>query len=151
MDTCHQGRTAWWESKKLKALFVFSLLALCVPSLSAQLYTGSISGTVMDTSSGVIPSAKLTLVDVDKGFSYTATVDSDGRYVFRQVAPGTYDLTAGASSFQSQRKDAIKLDVSQNVSINFILKIGSATETVEVTASSVHLQTEDAVTGQVVN
>jgi hypothetical protein len=120
MDTCHRVRTAWWESKKLKALFVFSLLALCVPGLTAQLYTGSISGTVTDTSSGAIPSAKLTLVDVDKGFSYTATVDSEGRFVFRQVPPGTYNLTAEAASFQSQRKDAIKLDVSQNVSINFI-------------------------------
>src|SRR6476620_4896091 len=151
MDTCHRVRTAWWESKKLKGVFVFSLLALCVPGLTAQLYTGSISGTVTDTSSGAIPSAKLTLVDVDKGFSYTVTVDSEGRFIFRQVPPGTYNLTAEATSFQSQRKDAIKLDVSQNVSINFILKIGSATETVEVTASSVHLQTEDAVTGQVVN
>ena len=151
MDTCHRVRTAWWERTKLKALFVFSLLALCVPGLTAQLYTGSISGTVTDASSGVIPSAKLTLVDVDKGFSYTATVDSEGRFIFRQVSPGTYNLTAEATSFQSQRKDAIKLDVSQNVSINFTLKIGSARETVEVIASSVHLQTEDAVTGQVVN
>jgi hypothetical protein len=151
MGFCHQAGRIPRGSKKLKALFVFLLLALFIPGLNAQLYTGSISGTVTDPSSGVIPSAKLTLVDADKGFSYTATVDSEGRYLFRQVPPGTYNLTAEAANFQSQRKDGIKLDVNQNVSINFTLKIGEAKETVEVSASAVHLQTEDAVTGQVVN
>jgi len=134
-----------------KVLLFVLLLAVCVPVLNAQLYTGSISGTVTDPSSAVIPSAKLTLVDADKGFTFTAAADSEGRFLFRQIPPGTYNLTAEATNFQSQRKDTIKLDVNQNVSINFTLKIGQASETVEVTASSVHLQTEDAVTGQVVN
>src|SRR6266568_7050319 len=165
MNTCYQvsltwrgvaGRfrahTSFWRDTAIfKALFIFFLLALCLPGLNAQLYTGTISGTVTDPSSAAIPMAKLTLSDVDKGFSYTASADSEGRFLFRQVPPGTYNLSVEATNFQSQRKDAIKLDVSQNVSINFTLKIGLATETVEVTASSVHLQTEDAVTGQVVN
>src|SRR4030095_239411 len=85
------------------------------------------------------------------GSSFSAEAESEGRVIFRQVSPGTYNLTAEATNFQSQRKDAIRLDVNQNISINFTLKIGQASETVEVTASSVHLQTEDAVTGQVVN
>jgi len=134
-----------------KALLFVLLLTVCVPVLNAQLYTGSISGTVTDPSAAAIPSAKLTLVDADKGFTFTASADSEGRFLFRQIPPGTYNLTAEATNFQSQRKDTIKLDVNQNVSINFTLKIGQASETVEVTASSVHLQTEDAVTGQVVN
>jgi len=130
------------------ACLVFFGLA---PSASAQLYTGSVSGTVTDPSAAAVPSAKITLVDVDKGFAFTATTDSEGRFLLRQIPPGTYNLTVEAANFQSQRNDGIKLDINQNVSINFSLKIGSATETVSVVASAVHLQTEDAVTGQVVN
>jgi hypothetical protein len=161
MSRCLQARTAWCQPAGsaaifrnvtiLKTIFLILLLTICLPALNAQLYTGTISGTVTDPSSAAIPSAKLTLVDVDKGFSFTAAADSDGRFILRQIPPGTYNLTAEASNFQSQRKDGIKVDVNQNISIDFTMKIGQASETVEVTASTVHLQTEDAVTGQVVN
>jgi len=140
MNECHQvdstwqrvvdgvliNSTLWLGTKIFKALFVVLLLAICLPGLHAQLYTGSVSGTVTDPSAAAVPSAKMTLVDADKGFSYTATTDSEGRYLFRQIPPGTYNLSVEAVNFQSQRKDAIKLDVSQNVSINFALKIGLA-------------------------
>jgi hypothetical protein len=136
---------------RLGALLAFFVLTFCLPVLRAQLYTGSVSGTVTDPSGAAVPSANLTLTDVDKGFTYHATSDSDGRYLMGQVPPGTYNLSIETPNFQSQRKEAIKIDVNQNVSINFELKIGLATETVDVVANAVHLQTEDAVTGQVVN
>ena len=135
----------------LKIFLGLVLVALCLPALHAQLYTGTVSGTVTDPSGATIPSAKMTLVDENKGFTYNGTSDSDGHYLFAQVPPGTYDLSVETPNFQSQRKETIKLDVNQNVSINFTLKIGLATETVDVVANAVHLQTEDAVTGQVVN
>jgi hypothetical protein len=160
MAKCLQARPARWLAGIAgvfrrrtihKTFFLLVLLTAGLPGLNAQLYTGTISGTVTDPSSAAIPTARLTLVDADKGFSFTATADSEGRFIFRQVPPGTYNLTAEATNFQSQRSDAIKLDVNQNISINFTMKIGQASETVEVIASTVHLQTEDAVTGQVVN
>src|SRR3984893_15014952 len=135
----------------LKIFLGLVLVALCLPALHAQLYTGTVSGTVTDPSGATIPSAKMTLVDENKGFTYNGTSDSDGHYLFAQVPPGTYDLSVETPNFQSQRKETIKLDVNQNVSINFTLKIGLATETVDVVGNAVHLQTEDAVTGQVVN
>src|SRR3981081_80250 len=117
----------------------------------AQLYTGSVTGVVTDPSGSAIPNAKVTLVDQDKGFVFNYATDNTGRYLLRSIPPGTYKLTAEAANFQSQVKDNIKIDVTQNVSVDFSLKVGSANETVEVNASSVQLQTEDAVTGQLVN
>jgi len=141
----------WRGNPILRSFFVILVTFFYLPGLHAQLYTGTISGTVTDPSGAAIPSAKMTLVDVDKGFSYAGTTDSNGHYLIGQVPPGTYDLSLETPNFQSQRKEAIKLDVNQNISINFTLKIGLATETVDVVANAVHLQTEDAVTGQVVN
>src|SRR5262249_34705326 len=97
MSKCLQARRAWCERAAIgviapnrpirKAIFLLLLLAFCLPVLQAQLSTGTISGTVTDPSSAAIPSAKLTLVDVDKGFSYAATADSEGRFILRQIPP----------------------------------------------------------------
>jgi hypothetical protein len=130
----------------------FLVVALTLPLASrAQLYTGSITGLVTDPSGAIIPGAKVTLLDENKGFSFNATTDSSGRYVLRSIPPGTYKISAEAPSFQGQGHEHVHLDVSQNISIDFSLKVGAATASVEVKANAVQLQTEDAVTGQVVN
>jgi len=138
------------------AIRLLSALLLVLFALSsaahAQLYTGSVAGVVTDPSGAVVPSAKITLVDQNKGYTFTATTDaSTGRYVLRSIPPGTYKITVESPNFQSQTQSGITLDVNQNVSLDFSLKVGAASEVVEVKGGVVQLQTEDAVTGQVVN
>jgi len=93
----------------------------------------------------------VTLVDAEKGYSYTATSDGEGRYLFRQVPPGTYQISVEAQGFQTERKEGIRLAVNESADVSFSLKIGKANEVVEVKATAVQLQTQDAVTGQVVD
>lgn len=132
------------------ALFA-ALMLFSLSGATAQLYTGSVTGVVTDPSGSAIPNAKVTLVDQDKGFAFNAVTDITGRYLLRSIPPGTYKLSVEAANFQSQAKDGIKLDVTQNVSVDFALKVGTSNEIVEVNANALQLQTEDAVTGQVVN
>ena len=80
-------------------IFLFSSLA------SAQLYTGSLSGTVKDPTGAVISGAKITVVDTEKGFSFKTLTDSQGHYLVRQLPPGKYDLTAEAANFKGQKKE----------------------------------------------
>jgi hypothetical protein len=128
------------------------LLALFLPlAAAAQLYTGSVTGVITDPSGAAVPGAKVTLVDQNKGFAFKAETDSSGRYLLRSIPPGSYKLTIEATNFEKETLDNIKLDVSQNLSFDVALKVGSTVESVEVHADSVHLQTEDAVTGQLVN
>jgi len=140
-----------FAGRRTFGIAAFLLLLLFLPCARAQLYTGSVSGTITDPSGAVVPSVHLTLVDTEKGFSYAASTDADGRFVFVQVPPGSYTLKAEAPNFQSERKEGIKVDVNQNVSINFTLKLGAPTESVSVVANAVRLETEDAVTGQTVD
>jgi len=137
--------SCWLFLALLAALFLAPFRA------PAQLYTGSVTGVVTDSSGATIPAVKITLVDQAKSYSFTATSDNNGRYLLRSIPPGTYTITAEAQNFQKETQEGIRLDVSENISVDLALKLGSMNDTVEVTASSVQLETEDAVTGQVVN
>ena len=141
------------NSCRLTILFTTGLLAigLVVSPLNAQLYTGSVAGTVSDPSGAVIQGAQVTLVDSNKGYDFKGTTDDSGRYLFRQVPPGTYAVSVEAKNFQPQRKEGVSLSINQNASVDFSLKVGAAAQTVDVTAVGLELQTQDAVTGQVVD
>ena len=137
---------------RFRMLVILVSLALLVPALAlAQLYTGSVTGLVTDPSGAVVPNAQVRLVDEAKGFSFAATSDSAGRYVFRQVPPGTYKISVGAPGFQTQEQSGVKLDVSQNATVNFSLQVGATSQTVEISESAPLLSTQDAVTGQTVD
>jgi hypothetical protein len=140
----------WQRSYWLLLLLLVALFFVPLPA-PAQLYTGSVTGVVTDSSGATIPAVKITLVDQGKGFSFTATTDNTGRYLLRSIPPGTYTITAEAANFEKETQENINVDVSQNISVDLALKLGSMNDTVEVKTSSVQLQTEDAVTGQVVN
>jgi hypothetical protein len=139
------------QSSTIVAALIVSFCFLLLPDASAQLYTGSVTGVITDPSGAVVPGAHATLTDADKGYEFKATSDGSGRYLFRSIPPGSYRLAVEAPGFETARKEGIKLDVSQNVSSDVALKVGAASQSVDVTTSAVQLQTEDAVTGQVVN
>lgn len=131
---------------------VIALLCFgCTPPVNAQLYDGSISGTVADSSGAMVPGAKVVATDVAKGFAFRGTTDGAGHYLLRSVPPATYYVTAEASGFETQRKNDVVITVNLKAEVNFALKVGAASQMVEVQASTVELQTQDATTGQVVN
>ncbi|HXY48690.1 MAG TPA: TonB-dependent receptor [Terriglobales bacterium] len=124
---------------------------LAPPHATAQLYSGSVSGTVTDATGAVIATAKVTMADEDKGYIFSANTDGAGRYIFRDVLPGRYTLSVEARGFQSSRQAGLLLAVNQNAAVDVTLKVGSSTEVVQVQGEGVQLGTEDAVTGQVVD
>ncbi len=133
------------------ALALLLILAgLTVPA-AAQLYAGSVTGVVSDPTGAMLAQAEVTLVDADKGFTFTAKTDDKGRYLFRSVPPGMYNLSVKAPGFKDQARKGIKVDVSQNVGADFTLTVVGAKETVNVSTAAPLLGSEDATTGQVVD
>src|SRR5438045_8559619 len=124
---------------------------LCLPTAHAQLYTGSIAGTVKDPSGAFLANAQIKATDAEKGFEFSATSDSSGRYVIRELPPSNYVVSASATGVKTQRLYNVKIDVNQNASVDFLMAVGAFAEVVDVRAGAVELQTEDAETGQVIN
>lgn len=113
------------------------LLALLLSAdARAQLYAGSITGLVSDSSGGIIPGATVTLVDEEKGFSRSETTDSAGRYYFRGVPPGTYRLSVNMKGFHEKTRGDIVIEVNQNAAVDFQMQVGTVTESVEVNAAA---------------
>jgi hypothetical protein len=104
--------SCWLFLSLLATLFLAPLPVL------ARLYTGSVTGVVTDSSGSTIPAAQITLVDQAKGYSFTATTDNSGRYLLRSIPPGTYNITAEAPNFQKETQEGVKVDVSQNISVD---------------------------------
>jgi hypothetical protein len=131
---------------------VFAIgLAAFSPTLSAQIYTGSLTGVVTDPTGAVVPSAKVTLTDVGKGYVSIYTTDAVGRYVFRQLAPSEYTLRVEAQGFKSFVREGIVLNVAQQASADVTLELGQAVQSVEVVGAAPILSTQDAALGQDVN
>ena len=113
---------------------------------------GSIQGTITDASGATVPNAQITLVSPDTGFTKQLSTDSSGFYSVGPLNPGNYTVTATAPGFQRfELKTVVRTGTATTGS--FKLTVGSASDTVEVTAGSVQVNSEqfnvsDVITGE---
>ena len=136
----------------LRSFFVLAFgMVLSVLPLRAQVDTGSITGTVTDSSGAVVPGAKITLTNEGTAASLATTTGSDGSYRFSPVRIGNYKIEVAAQGFKTVTEVHVAVNVSSNVTRNFGLQTGAVSETVEVTSTAPLLQSQDASVGQVVD
>src|SRR5712664_3767732 len=119
--------------------------------LRAQVDAGSILGTVSDASGGSVRGATVTLTNEGTNASLSTTTSSDGTYKFSPVRIGSYKLTATLQGFQTVTTRNVTVNVGQDVVVDFTLKPGSVSETVEVASTVPVLETQDASVGQVID
>lgn len=137
-------------ASRLLALPGVALLAAGM--LAAQTNsTGAVSGTVKDPTGRVIASAVVTLTEPGTSLHQTTITDSSGNYVFTSLSPGSYAVSAVAPGFSTSKQSAV-VRVNLITSANFALKLGAATQTVEVsgTAGTVQVDTTTAAVGGVI-
>jgi hypothetical protein len=126
------------------------LLCSAAP-LRAQVDAGAILGTVSDASGGSVRGATVTLTNEGTNASLSTTTSSDGTYKFSPVRIGSYKVTATLQGFQTVTQKGVTVNVGQDVVVDFSLKPGSVSETVEVQSSVPVLETQDASVGQVID
>jgi len=115
-----------------------------------QVDTGSILGTIKDTTGALVPGAKVTLTNDDTGRVIATTSGGAGEYTFSPIKIGHYSLAAEFKGFQRVEHTHVTVEVQQRVLVDFVLQPGQTTETVLVTGEPPALQTQDASVGQVI-
>jgi hypothetical protein len=123
-----------------------------MPLLQGQTVSASISGHVSDESNAAIPDATIKITNVDTRIMTTARTGSAGFYVFPSLQPGNYEIKVSKSGFRDTLIPHISLGVQENISRDFVLTIGSTTETVTVNAdaAAVLVQSTSSELGTVV-
>jgi hypothetical protein len=136
------------RSVAILATVFFSLMAGVVAH--AQVTGGTLTGTVSDPSGGVVGGAAVTATNTATGQSRDTTSDSAGLYNIPNLIPGTYEVRVSAAGFSTAVQSNLALAVGQQLQLNFGLKVGQATTTVQVTEAPPQIDlTSSALTGQV--
>jgi hypothetical protein len=133
--------------KKFLLAGIFAMIAVVG---FAQSPTGTVQGTVLDSSGAAIPNAIVTITNTQTNEIRTAKSDSQGRYIINLVQPATYDAAVKAPGFQSSKQNEVIVQVSVGVPVNFKLNVASVSTNVQVSSSTPPLQTSSATVGTVV-
>jgi len=126
-----------------KAVLVLFMILAGSGILVAQSDLGTISGFIKDPSGASVPNAKITVRN-KSGVERQAATNESGYYAMTNVPAGFYTMDVEAAGFQRYESTGNKLDPSATLVIDATLTVGSTSQTVEVSASAVVLQTESA-------
>ena len=100
----------------------------------AQVLYGSIVGNVADAQGGVMPGVTLTATNTGTDAKAETVSDESGAYTFRNLLPGTYDLTASLTGFREYQEKGIPVSAGNPVRVNVTLAVGAISEVVQVTS-----------------
>src|SRR5712692_9136693 len=141
----------WSRSRTILGMASMLLLTqVGLPRLLAQTATGSILGTVRDSSGGAIPGVNVSAKSTETGAVRSAVTDGSGAYQILSVPAGAYDVEAANKGFKTEVRKGVVVTVAAAVTVNFTLAVGQVQETVEVTSGSPELNTTDASMGGLV-
>lgn len=136
--------------RTILAMLVLLALAGFIPSmLQAQEITGGITGTVTDPSGAAVPNAKVTAHDVARGTDWPTQTNGAGVYNFPRLPVGDYTVSVTAKGFSTSAKSAFELRMNQIARLDFQLKVGATTQTINVTGAPPLLQTDTMQVGYV--
>src|SRR6202522_1175048 len=144
METVHVKSPCNSRSLRLLAPIFFCLFAC---SAFAQFDTGSITGTIADSTGAIVPRATVTVTNVGTGIHTDLVADQRGIFVASDLPFGTYVVAVKASGFAETKSNPIKINVGAMVQINLVLAVAASQETVQVNGTSTTVDTSSSTTG----
>ncbi|HEV3484439.1 MAG TPA: carboxypeptidase-like regulatory domain-containing protein, partial [Vicinamibacterales bacterium] len=140
------GRRSFLPAVLLSLVLVSASTSIAI----AQSVSGTILGTVTDTTGAVIADAKVTVTNEGTGLTRTVTTDRHGEFVVPSIPTGRYTVIAEVAGFKTLAMSNIELGVDQRARIDLKLEVGAMTEAVTVEASAPLLQTSSSELGTTV-
>jgi hypothetical protein len=137
------------------AMRLLAVVVLCLPALAADAAaqmggSGSIRGTVRDSSAAPLPGATVAAVHVLTGVTTTRQSTEAGVYTLSPLAPGEYRVTISLTGFQSVVRERVVVDALAVVGLDVVLPVGGVTQEITVAAEPPALSTADARLGQTI-
>ena len=130
-------------------VFGFFLYLFAVAVLHAEV-NGRISGVVRDTSGAAMVGAHVTATNLQTGRKQSVVCDRDGSYGLLALPPGTYELEVQSAGFKEYRQTGLTIEVNTSLRVEVELQVGQVMEKVTVSASAVHVETENTQLGEVI-
>ena len=124
-------------------VLIASVIAPISALAQSTIATGSIQGTILDSSGAVIPDAKVTIRNKDTGQLFQVATSSTGAYTSGGIVPGNYAVRVEAAGFKTV-EDSVVVKVGETTGANVTLSVGSGSTVVEVEAQAVTVNTEQA-------
>jgi hypothetical protein len=131
----------------MAVLLGIMLLGFSVPVMG-QAVNATLLGTVTDSSGAAVSNAKVTITETNTGISRTSQTNESGNYIFPDLPPGTYTVTAEQSGFKRASRAGVDVIVNTTGRVDVVLQPGNISETITVEAETPILQTERADTGR---
>jgi hypothetical protein len=144
MGTVHVKSLCNSRSLRLLVPIFFCLFAL---SAFAQFDTGTITGTVTDSTGAIVPRATVTVTNIGTGIQTNLVADQRGIFVASDLPFGTYVVAVKSSGFTETKSSPIKLSVGAMVQINLALAVAASQETVQVNGTSTTVDTSSSTSG----
>ena len=129
---------------------VFAVGLLVSVPAHAQVTGATLTGTVTDASGAVVAGATVSTKDTATGITRLVTSDSAGLYAIPNLVPGVYEVRVEAKGFATSVRSDLSLAVGQELQLNFSLRVGETSTTVQVTEAAPQVDlTSSTLTGQV--
>src|SRR5689334_6613014 len=120
----------------ISCLVAGAILLIATGNLVAQGVYATLTGVVSDPTQAVITGAKVTLTDDQSGSKRETVTNSDGYFTFASVPVGSYSLSIEAKGFELYKVSGIALSGAEKRNVNATLKIGSTSQSVEITGAA---------------
>lgn len=154
IHACPPSRnTRCFQNQRFSNRFVraFILLLVLSPVVYCQVETATISGVITDQSGAVVAGAEVLVTNTDTNITWTGLSNESGVYLVTGLKPGRYRIHVGKEGFKGIDLTDLVLSVQDSVSRNFVLQVGSTSESMTVEANALSLNTESAAVSTVID
>src|ERR1700676_56318 len=133
------------------ALLIMAIYVVCAQPGSAQLTTGKIVGTVEESSGAVVPKVRIKAQNTETKITRDTVSSDAGTYEILLLPPGQYELSAELAKFKRSVRRSVTVEVNQESRVDVELQNGGLSQTVEIAAEAIQVQSTTATLGKVMS
>ena len=134
-----------YKFRSLLAAIAFTMLGF------AQSDRGTITGTVADPGGALIPNAQVLIVNQGTGVRLELNTTQTGAFSAPYLSAGLYDVSVEMQGFRKSLQKGVRVQVAQTASVDIVLQLGTASESISVTSEAALLTTDSAAVSTTIN